>query len=163
MSDLEKSRIDKIKTLHQEIAGHLKLSLEKAIKIGELLTEQKTSLKHGGFTTWINANMPFTDRTARNYMRLYRGRDELKTETISDLKTAYGFLRQSDESELDLKFKIAGLKAKEIMKNMEASEENIKILKWFKDECFKLTQGFCEVVILHEALLGRLIKSNEYN
>lgn len=90
-------------------------------------------------------------------MRLYKERDKLKAETVSDLKTAYGFLRQPEECELDFKFKVAGLKAKEAIKNMEASEDNIRTLKWFKDECFKLAQGFGEVVILYEVRMGELL------
>jgi hypothetical protein len=98
---LEKSRIDEIGKLHGEIIVNLKISLENAIRIGELLTEQKSSLKHGQFTYWIATNLPFSDRTAQNYMRVYRERDRLKTETVSDLKSAYKFLsapKQKDHS-----------------------------------------------------------------
>ena len=48
--------------------------MEKAIELGGLLAEQKETLSHGEFTPWIEANLPFTDRTARNYMRLHDGR-----------------------------------------------------------------------------------------
>ena len=95
---IEKSRINEIGTLHGEIVGHLKTSIEKAIRIGELLTEQKASLRHGEFTPWIEGNLPFTDRTARNYMRLHRKKDRLKTETVSDLKSAYKLLAAPDTS-----------------------------------------------------------------
>lgn len=88
----EVSRAQEIITLHNEIGGYLKISLEKAIRIGELLVEQKDSLKHGGFTSWVKTNLPFTDRTARNYMGLYRERDRLKTETVSDLASGYRLL-----------------------------------------------------------------------
>ena len=89
MNQIQQSTIQEIVALHNEIDGHLRMSLEKAIRIGELLTEQKDSLKHGEFTPWIKDNLPFTDRTARNYMRLYKQKDRLKTETVSDLKSAY--------------------------------------------------------------------------
>ena len=89
-----KARSQEISTLHQEIVGHLKSSLEKAVKIGELLTVQKSAIKHGEFTLWLKMNIPFTERTARNYMRLYRARDKLKAEIVSDLNQAYGFLKQ---------------------------------------------------------------------
>ena len=92
MSDIERTRADTIIILHNEIIGHLTKSLEKAIRIGELLTEQKRTLKHGDFTNWILDNLPFTDRTARNYMRLYDNRDKLKTENVSDLASAYKLL-----------------------------------------------------------------------
>jgi len=101
--DIDKMRIQDIVRLHSEVAAHLKQSLEKAIRIGQLLTEQKQALGHGEFIPWLKANIPFTDRTARNYMRLYRERDRLKTETVSDFKGAYALLAQvrEEESELD--------------------------------------------------------------
>lgn len=89
MNSIEKSRIEEIRRLHTEILNSLKMSLEKAIRIGNLLTKQKENLKHGEFTKWVNDNLPFTDRTARNYMRVFQEKDRLKTETVSDLTTAY--------------------------------------------------------------------------
>jgi len=89
MRELEKPRAEEITRLHKEIVGHLRQSLDKAIRIGELLAEQKASLKHGEWGSWIDENISFTDRTARNYMRLYRKRDLIKTEGVSDLKQAY--------------------------------------------------------------------------
>jgi hypothetical protein len=95
--EIEQSRTQEIVSLHQEIVGHLRQSLEKAIRIGELLTEQKGSLKHGEFTPWLETNIPFTDRTARNYMRLYRERDRIKTESVSDLNDAYRLITSQKE------------------------------------------------------------------
>ena len=91
-TDLTVTRADEIIRLHDEVIGALKTSLKKAIRIGELLTDQKESMGHGAFLPWVKENLPFTDRTARNYMRLHRERDRLKTETVSDLKGAYKLL-----------------------------------------------------------------------
>ena len=74
MTNIEKSNIQEIVTLHQEIGGHLRMSLEKAIRIGELLTEQKASLKHGEWLPWIKDNLPFSDRTARVYVRCFKNK-----------------------------------------------------------------------------------------
>ncbi|NQT03272.1 MAG: DUF3102 domain-containing protein [Planctomycetes bacterium] len=90
---IEKSRKEEIISLHNEISGFLKVSLDKAIRIGELLIEQKAGLKHGEFGRWIATNLPFTDRTARSYMNCYRRRHQLKTESVSDLTGAYKLLR----------------------------------------------------------------------
>lgn len=95
---LQVHRAEEITRLHQEIIGSLRTSLAKGIQIGELLTEQKESLKHGEFTSWIKENLPFTDRTARNYMRLHQRRDELKTESVSDLTDAYKLLSAPKET-----------------------------------------------------------------
>ena len=85
--------ISEITALHNEIVGNLRRSLDAAIRIGELLTGQKESLGHGHFTGWVKDNLPFTERTAQNYMRIYRNRDRLKSETISDLTESYKLLK----------------------------------------------------------------------
>jgi hypothetical protein len=81
-----------ITRLHDEIITSLQTNLDKAMRIGEMLTDIKAALPHGDFGPWIGSHLPFTDRTARNYMRLHRERDRLKTETVSDLGTAYKLL-----------------------------------------------------------------------
>lgn len=87
-----KSPASEIRQLHSEIISAAKTSLEKAIRIGQLLAEQKAKLAHGQWTPWLESNVPFTDRTARNYIRLWDERDRLKTETVSDLSEAYKLL-----------------------------------------------------------------------
>lgn len=96
-------RKSEIIKLHAEIKSLVKTTVETAIRIGELLTEQKEAMPHGEFTPWIRESMPFTDRTARNYMKLYQNRDRLKTETVSDLTGAYRLLSDSEtEDGLDI-------------------------------------------------------------
>ena len=80
-----------IVTLHGEIADSLRANLPKALRIGELLAQTKAALPHGEFGRWCES-LPFTGRTSRNYMRLWRERDRLKTETVSDLTAAYKLL-----------------------------------------------------------------------
>ncbi len=90
MSETEKRRLQAILTLRYETAGASKL--ETAIRIGELLTEQKKSFFHEKLMPWVETNLPFSRRTARNYMRLYRERDRLKTEGVTGLTEAYNLL-----------------------------------------------------------------------
>ena len=85
--------VEEIITLHNGIAGHLRASLQDAIRIGELLVEQKRRLPHGEFTAWIRQHLPFTPRSARNYMMLHEKREQLKTENVSALGEAYRLLR----------------------------------------------------------------------
>jgi len=100
MNEIINNRIQEINKLHNEIGGALKITLDKAIRIGELLTEQKESLKHGEFTPWVNENLPFTDRTARRYMTLYRNRDRLKMDNVSDLVDAYKITEASGKENI---------------------------------------------------------------
>ena len=87
-TEIEKTRIDEIKELHQEIGGYLKMTLDKAIRVGELLLIQKENLKHGEWLPWIKENLPFSERLARDYMRFYDRREELKTANLADLTEA---------------------------------------------------------------------------
>jgi len=81
-----------INKYHRQLIGHLKNSVEIGIKIGNILIDVKKELQHGEFTEWINSNCGFTDRTARNYIKLYEYKS--KTETVSDLSTAYKVIQQ---------------------------------------------------------------------
>ena len=89
MSDLALSRAEEIRRLHEEIGGAIRTTLDKAIRVGELLTAQKAELKHGEWLPWLEANCGFTERTARNYIHVFANSDYLKTESVSDLTHAY--------------------------------------------------------------------------
>lgn len=78
-----------INRLHGEIEAAYHTSLERAIRIGELLAEQKEALGHGQFLPWVTEHLPFSERTARNYMRVFSHRAELKSAGVADLTTAY--------------------------------------------------------------------------
>ena len=88
-----------INRLHGEICQAARTTIEKAIRIGELLTEQKAGLKHGEWLPWLKANVQFSARTASNYLRVSESRFRLKSETISDLTDAYNALTEHTESE----------------------------------------------------------------
>lgn len=88
-----------IKTLHEGILAQFTNAIKNAIAIGEILTRKKSELKHGEFTPWIEANLPFTDRHARTYMRVFENRELLKRKSISDLKSAMLLLSDSGQSE----------------------------------------------------------------
>lgn len=89
---IQKSKIDQIVSLHNELEALLNKSLDNMIRLGELLTEVKAELPHGEFTGWIEENLPFTPRTARRYMKVYNHRAELGgAETITE---AYNLLAE---------------------------------------------------------------------
>lgn len=94
-NNIETHLLDKKKqlaTLHSEVMASLRTSLEKAIQIGEILAEVKRTLPHGEFTPFL-ATLPFSDRTARNYIGVYNNRKMIKTEGLSDLNQVYEFLK----------------------------------------------------------------------
>jgi hypothetical protein len=49
------ARATEIKKLHDELMAIARTSIEKAIRIGKLLTEQKSELPHGQFLPWLMA------------------------------------------------------------------------------------------------------------
>jgi len=59
-----------INRLHSEICQAARTTIDKAIRIGELLTEQKASLKHGEWLPWLRDKCEIRERTAHLYMRL---------------------------------------------------------------------------------------------
>lgn len=95
--EIEIDRITEIRHLHEQFIDSLKRSLDYGMKIGELLTEQKADLNHGQFGIWIDENLPFSRRTAQNYMKIFRERDQLKNATVSHLTEAYRVLEHTGE------------------------------------------------------------------
>lgn len=78
--------------MHGENTDAARATLDRAILIGERLATIKSQIPHGTFGDWCEANLPFSARTARNYLRCYRERDRIKTATVADLTSAYQFL-----------------------------------------------------------------------
>jgi hypothetical protein len=150
-NQLKKSAAAEITRLHDEIISNLKRSLQNAIRIGELLTEQKAVLEHGRFTPWIKDNLPFTDRTARNYMRVYRGRDRLKSETVSDLKAAYKLLAAPNEKNLQAEIK-------QLRSDFDKADDDLALLQELRDRAEKLTTKAAEKILDAEADYGQAIK-----
>jgi hypothetical protein len=81
--------------LHNGIVSALRRSVEDAIEIGQLLEQKKEELPHGEFLPWIEKELPFSERSARNYMQLFRYR--YKTATLADLTEAYRVAQLEDQ------------------------------------------------------------------
>lgn len=81
-----------INILHGELLDAGRTGLEKAIRIGELLTERKAALVNGQWAPWLKANVRLTDRNAGTYMRSFKNKDLLNQSAVSDLVGAYRWL-----------------------------------------------------------------------
>ena len=81
-----------ISALHNEIEVIAGKALPKVLEIGRRLTEVRAGLKHGEWLPWVTTNLPFSDRTARNYIKKYKQLSILKLESTSDLTAAYKLL-----------------------------------------------------------------------
>ncbi len=87
----------RIRQLHTENMLAAKATLERAMEIGELLVGVRESLKHGKWLPWLTENVGFAERTARNYIRLYKNRAQVKSASVADLNEAYKLLSPPPE------------------------------------------------------------------
>jgi len=85
-----------INQLHAELLDAARTSLDKAIRIGELLTNQKNKLGHGNYLPWLRDNVRFSERTASRYTLCYEHKKKLKSDTLSDLSDAYALIAGGD-------------------------------------------------------------------
>ena len=89
------ARVREINRLWGEIGETLRTTLPKAIRVGELLTEQKAELAHGEWLPWLKANTSISERTARDYMRFWENRERLKPALSADIQSARKMLAVS--------------------------------------------------------------------
>ena len=107
VTELDTTTAQKINALHNEIESLLNQGINKAIERGQLLTAKKAELQHGEFGKWITDNLIFSDRTARNYMRLFENKD--KAITAANISEAYKMLAEpKTETVSDLTVSISG-------------------------------------------------------
>ncbi len=62
---------------------------ELVIEAGQRLTYMKEYLPHVEFISWIEKYCPFSELTARLYIKCYERREEIRTIATSDLSGAY--------------------------------------------------------------------------
>lgn len=59
-----------------------------AVQAGEALLEAKEQVETGEWVRWLKANFPASDRTAKQYMRIARGREEVLSSGVRTLAAA---------------------------------------------------------------------------
>ncbi len=75
--------------LHLECLASATKSLDIAIKVGENLAKQKKDMDHGTFIPWIKETLPFSERTAQNYMKLFDNKKKLLEGNVENVTEAY--------------------------------------------------------------------------
>src|SRR5271163_2313714 len=74
-----------IEKLYADMQAYVEAALRKAIRIGGELVELQKSLKQEKrYENWVNANLPFSARSARDYVKLFRNRELIEHESDSD-------------------------------------------------------------------------------
>lgn len=97
--EITKAAVAEINRLHRKIMKAARQSLEEAIRIGELLEQEKSKLRHGSWLPFLKAYVEFDERTARRYMRVFTHRDTLKSDNVTDLSAAYQYLVYGGDEE----------------------------------------------------------------
>lgn len=87
---------EQIINLHTGIMSAARRSVQDAIKIGEIISEQKKLLQHGEFLPWVKT-LPFDERTAQRYIKLNYYKN--KTDSVSDLQSAYRQIENIEQQE----------------------------------------------------------------
>ena len=67
-TELVKSKKEEICKLYSEFQ---RMSIDKAVQMGRLLTVVKEQVGHGNFGKWIEDNLPFSQQSAERYMGVY--------------------------------------------------------------------------------------------
>jgi|SRR5215217_6542854 chromosome segregation ATPase len=76
--ELELTAIEQINAEHHACEAAVRSSLKHAVRCGALLEEQKATVNHGGWLTWLEENFDGSARTAQVYMRLSRSREAVE-------------------------------------------------------------------------------------
>lgn len=103
MSNIANNRVLEIQTLLIDLNRTLKMSVEKAIRIGQLLSEQKTDMQHGEFLPWLESNFEMSERMAYRYMSLFKHND--KVAKMANLQEAYQQIEYIEKKEREDKQK----------------------------------------------------------
>ena len=112
---------DVVEEINREYAlciGSMKNSLEHAIVVGELLSQQKEKTQWGEWETWVKMNCNFTPRAAYSYIKVFSNRNSL-----SDSTSIMGAIRT-----------IAAADPKQKKELPAPEEEKIISFSWFNDE-----------------------------
>ena len=85
------SVVKEITRLHSEILLSARTSLQKAMRVGELLCRVRAS-RRGKWLDWLEQNVSFSRRTAYNYLSCFDRRESLQMLQITDLSEVYALL-----------------------------------------------------------------------
>lgn len=154
---LSKTNTQKIIELHEQVMGYVKSTFATVIELGKLLAIQKKALPHGKFQKYVERELPFSTRTARNYMRIYDNRKLLKAENVSDLTEAYEFLRTPQLEAENRPGQLSREEAEEIDEAIKATlkalrEEPREVEKIPSNELLELYKRMARETVVSDAI-----------
>jgi DNA-directed RNA polymerase subunit F len=157
MEDLDQpTTAEEINRLHQDLQSLAMQSLDHAIRIGELLSNVKTQLPHGRWIPWLNSNVKFSERTARNYISVFEHRTALKSARVADLTEAYKLLgnRTSKRGVATQEEELSSASREEVAQNgkaprmsrEEAERLTAQIIAAFREHGDQAPKRFAEIM-----------------
>lgn len=87
---------EQIINLHTGIMSAARRSVQDAIKIGEIIAEQKKLLQHGEFLPWVET-LPFDTNTGERYRKIYMYSSKIPT--VGNLSEAYRKIETIEQQE----------------------------------------------------------------
>jgi hypothetical protein len=76
---------DRINDAHKIAMEWAQCAIDRAIGVGELLTEAKVLVPHGEWEQWVTENCRFGPRQAQRYLRAFEHRDAIRAKATSDV------------------------------------------------------------------------------
>ena len=122
---------ERINAEHDQAHQAARSAIERAIECGRLLIEAKASVGHGDWLPWIEANLSFGPRQARNYMRIARQSAELEEanrQRDSDLtmREAVALLADNRQGDRDLaKAAVLEAEGNQLRAELDALEQRL--------------------------------------
>ena len=90
--------VEEINREHELCIGSMRNVLEHAIRVGELLIEQKEKVPYGEWDLWVQMNCTFKRRQSYNYMRVAKSVQQgAQLKDITSLRKAVRFLTEPDQ------------------------------------------------------------------
>jgi hypothetical protein len=112
--------VEEINHEHELCIGSMKNTLEHAIRIGELLSEQKEKVQFGDWIIWIKMNCSFDRAQATRYMKIYSNVARVhQLEDATSIRHALRIIAAADPKPKPEKI---------------PEPENKKYFSWFDDE-----------------------------
>jgi Protein of unknown function (DUF3102) len=79
---LPRTEVEAVVKRHRELWERIKVSLEEAIELGEIIRHwQSDVVPDGQWLAWLTENVPFTHQMADFYIRLWENREFVRKET----------------------------------------------------------------------------------
>src|SRR5262249_48327059 len=92
---------ERIKAEQENDRLHARATVEHAFRVGLLLLEAKQMIGHGHWSDWLHIHCDLSERSAQNYMRLARNRENPQLAADLTIDGALKALAKPNPTEID--------------------------------------------------------------